>query len=241
MNGTVREWLDKFDGDYATARRELGELRTHGTEREALASAVRAEGLQRGAMDAFNAGSDWWNNACVNYMPPGEAATLYATGFREGADLLVDSAMESRCTRDTIIYPVVFLYRHYLELHLKLALELLRAVRGDDRPAPMTHNLGKLWRELRRELHARWPDAFARDAGKVDRCIEQFSDADPASTAFRYASKKDGTPSVAHLTHINIRKLKEVVTTAAETLEKYDNCLCIELDTLGDMASDWTP
>ncbi len=241
MNGTVREWLEKPDRDYTIAGRELRELRTHGTETEGIASAVRTEGLERRAMDAFNAGSDWWNNACVNYMPPRDAATLYAIGFREGADLLVDSAMESRWTLDTIIYPVVFLYRHYLELHLKLVLELLRAARGDDRPAPITHNLGQVWREVRRELRARWPDAFARDAGNVDRCIEQFSDADPASTAFRYPSKKDRTPSVGHLTHINIRKLKELVTSAAETLEKYDNCLGIELDMLRDMASDWTP
>jgi len=43
----------------------------------------------------------------------------YASGYLEAANLLVEKALETGQRTDTLIYPVAFLYRHYLELRLK--------------------------------------------------------------------------------------------------------------------------
>ena len=62
-------------------------------------------------------GSDWWNKACLTHFSDGW--WIYATGYKLGADLLVQYVTETHKNQDRLIYPIVFLYRQYLELRLK--------------------------------------------------------------------------------------------------------------------------
>ena len=59
---------------------------------------------------------DRHNNACLGWLPdPTEA---YILGFKSAADRLIKSLAEDRSLLDATIYPVVFLYRQYIELSL---------------------------------------------------------------------------------------------------------------------------
>jgi hypothetical protein len=44
---------------------------------------------------------------------------LYATGYLDAANLLVESVLETGRSRNPLCYPVAFLFRHYLEFRLK--------------------------------------------------------------------------------------------------------------------------
>ena len=90
--------------------------------------------------------SDWHNNACLNYMP--DHGTAYTEGYRRAADILINHIDESGRDQDFLVYPVLFLYRHHIELIIKqiigLALALTeepdkRQYKKDD------HNLNTLW------------------------------------------------------------------------------------------------
>ncbi len=62
----------------------------------------------------FGADSDWWHNACPNYAwNPWHA---YSTGYRCAADILVAFIDSSGREQDTLVYPIVFLYRSILNL-----------------------------------------------------------------------------------------------------------------------------
>lgn len=43
----------------------------------------------------------------------------YALAYKEGADRLVESLVENGYAHHKLVLPIIFLYRHYVELHLK--------------------------------------------------------------------------------------------------------------------------
>lgn len=73
----------------------------------------------------FTDAVDWQNNACTSGGWIIDPWDLYADGYREAADHLVERIVEGQSlTLDTIVYPIVFLYRQYLELRLKQLIPL---------------------------------------------------------------------------------------------------------------------
>src|SRR5665811_2493141 len=95
------------------------------SERFVNSSPTSSDGLQPEEMPGtpssgdqlFVSQEDWWNNACLNWCHDGW--TLYATGYREAADLLVRHIEQRGVDQDMLVYPVLFLYRQYLELEIK--------------------------------------------------------------------------------------------------------------------------
>ena len=57
---------------------------------------------------------DFLNNAFL-----GSNWIVYADGYMQAADNLVKQLLEDRHSQDFLVYPIIFLYRHYIELCLK--------------------------------------------------------------------------------------------------------------------------
>src|SRR5260370_16784696 len=57
----------------------------------------------------------WETNACLR----GATDYAYAEGYRLAARLIADHVIEKRWDTDFLVYPIVFLYRHNVELQLK--------------------------------------------------------------------------------------------------------------------------
>lgn len=90
--------------------------------------------------------SDWHNNACLNYMP--DHGTAYTEGYRRAADILINHIDESGRDQDFLVYPVLFLYRHHLELLIKQIIGLALALAEDPDKHQYKkddHNLNNLW------------------------------------------------------------------------------------------------
>ena len=66
--------------------------------------------------EVFASGEDWSMNASVNW---GGGWGLYAIGYKNAGDVLVERVVEDRGEADALVYPIVFCYRQYLELTLK--------------------------------------------------------------------------------------------------------------------------
>ena len=82
----------------------------------------------------------------------GEDRDIYAAGYKDAADALVGALAERKASLDSVVYPLVFLYRLVLELQLKLILPLARRLAGKEAVADHQHGLMPLWNELRRHL-----------------------------------------------------------------------------------------
>ena len=157
----------------------------------------------------FIQGDDWHNNAMLGWTHfPWD---IYAAGYKDAADALVRALAERRASLDSVVYPLVFLYRQGLELELKLILPLARRLAGKEAVADHQHGLMPLWNELRRHLQQLDPREDDKEVPALEDFIRQLDTVDPGSFAFRYPTTKKGEVSLPELRHVNVRHLSEVM------------------------------
>jgi hypothetical protein len=114
---------------------------------------------------------------------------LYVAGYFQAARALLEGPHD-KFFLQFAIYPVVFLYRHYLELEIKGVMmataELLK------KPLPdfgNDHAILSLWSKFKQMLPAEH-EAF-REAPNIERLLKQINDIDPKSMDTRYGLRRD--------------------------------------------------
>lgn len=159
----------------------------------------------------------WWHNACLNFLP--DKWDLYATGYKLAGDLLVEHTKNTRSDQDPLVYPIVFLYRQYLELRLKELIKIGSQYLDISQKIPTHHRINDLWKKCKKILEKIPPDNPKNDLDVVEACINQFSETDPSSMAFRYPTDKKGSPSISSLKYINLRILSKVIDRVGSLLD----------------------
>ncbi len=167
--------------------------------------------------DLFNGEGHRWEFACLNFSP--DQWDLYAYGYKRAADLLVEHVKHTGEDQDTLVYPIVFSYRQYLELRLKQLIMKGNQLLGISEQFPNTHDINKLWRLCRRILEKVWPEGLPEDLDTVEECIDQLWRKDPGSMAFRYPTDTAGRPSLAGLRQINLANMSTVMDKISSLLE----------------------
>jgi hypothetical protein len=165
----------------------------------------------------FKGDDDWWHNACLNFLP--DQWGMYADGYKRAGDLLVEYVKNAHRDQDILVFPIVFLYRQYIELRVKEIIRDGNQLLGIPESFPKHHKIDELWRECRKILEKLWPEGPTDDLDAVEECIQQFSQKDPSSMAFRYPTDKHGNRSLPDLRHINLRNLSDVIDRIASLLD----------------------
>lgn len=185
----------------------------------------------------FRSDVDWWHNAVLSNLDSGWA--LYAEGYKIAADVLVERVKHDRSEADFLVFPIVFLYRQYLELRLKEIIRDGSRLLDSPQRLPKDHRLDKLWSKCRRILEQVWPEGPAEHLDAVEECIHEFSRVDPTSTAFRYPTDADGKPSLPGSRHINLRNLSEVMARIGTLLDGASIGLSVYLDHKHEMEAEY--
>lgn len=181
----------------------------------------------------IQSGIDWQHNACVDCYTP--TLGSYAAKFKDAADVLVRQAAAGDATLDSVIIPIVFLYRHYLELTLKEIIRFGREVVGTGKGYPTNeHDLTKLWKETLSLLTQHYGPQVPPETANITPCIEDLHAYDPRSFSFRYPTDKHGQPYLKEVRHINIRNLYEVM----ERLASFLDCIATDLGAAYDHMRD---
>jgi hypothetical protein len=155
-------------------------------------------------------------NACLHFGA--EGTQLYAYGYKRAAEVLVEYALHKRMELDTLVYPILFLYRQCIELQLKSLIRNGSILLETPRQAPTTHDLGRLWIQCKKILE----NIFEEDQSsinKIETIVLQLSEADPYSQAFRYPKDKKGNELLAGITHINLRAISDVLGEVVSLLD----------------------
>ena len=186
----------------------------------------------------FIEAEDWRMNACLNsYSDPTE---LYIAGYKEAADLLVESVATRKGTADSLIFTIVFLYRHYLELRLKSLLHDGNILLNIHYQQKSEHQLSKLWLEAREILVKLFPNEEGTQLKAMDSLIEQFKTVDPRSTSFRYPKDFERKNSLKlDSLRVNLLNLAEVVEAMSTILEGSALAISAYQENKNDMQSDW--
>jgi hypothetical protein len=181
---------------------------------------------------------DWKLNACISHW--GEVGYPYKSGFRKAALKLAEEVCARPIDQDLMIYPIVYLYRHHVELVLKDifrhgAALLDHVPTAEEEKALGRHDLIPLWDMVRPQLspicnlegEAELP---AEDIEGVTSYVQQIWQRDPDGQRFRYATIKQKKPNAPKGTIEHRRSLDEDLTLVnirlfAIHLEKLANYL----------------
>lgn len=157
----------------------------------------------------FEPQDDWWHNACLNYSH--EQWTLYAIGYKEAADLLVQRVEQTRFDQDVLVYPVLFLYRYFLELSMKNIILQGQRLARNERIVPKHHNIGELWKHCDAILLKVLEGELDEERRNVGCLVAEFTAVDAQSTSFRYPENLKGSPSLPGVSLINLRHVRDVI------------------------------
>jgi hypothetical protein len=157
--------------------------------------------------------------SCVNWdRDPWDG---FAWGYKEGADALVEECKRHPAKLDTLVYPVVFLYRHYFELRLKILHRELCEL--NEKPWSLkdsNHKLRPRWDKVRALLEEAFPADDKTHLDKISNVILDFDQLDPDSCTFRYPEDKGGKALLSPaMESINVVHLKDELDPVINLLE----------------------
>lgn len=138
----------------------------------------------------------------------GLPADAYAHGYRIAAEVLSEHARKGPGEETFLFYPIIFLYRHHVELMLKNLIVTfnepgLRSITGSQELGAehlgnlRTHSLQALWDRLRPMVCALGDRVIRSEIIEgISFYIQQLNEIDPQSVNFRYATKAAETKGI---------------------------------------------
>jgi hypothetical protein len=182
------------EAEFATFAYVQQYLRWHGPRSEEL---TNIDQLVRAGGESVKFGSPTsWN--------------LYVEGYFTAARELLEGPHDAFFLLFAI-YPVLFLYRHYIELELKgvmMAASKLLQVRHPDFSAD--HDILSLWSKFKTMLPS--GHEALKNAANIERILKEMHLIDPRSVDTRYALKRNLiNPSVPAPIEINVNNLRDTM------------------------------
>jgi hypothetical protein len=142
-------------------------------------------------------------------------------GYRHIADLAVDESENTPHLRHNLIYPIVFAYRHSLELALKQLLEDYGHF-AEQEPEFREHSLAKIWPRCRELIEHFNPGTDPAPLEILEQLVDEFTQVDPGSYFFRYASDTRGKMLDLKISCIDLLELRKVMAGIHNFLECVD-------------------
>ena len=171
-------------------------------------------------MEIFRADHDMRFNAVIDYCT--SVGDFHAEGFKRAVERLLRYTLDDidhvSFDRDTLILPILTLFRHYLELRFKEIIVSGNRLVGAPACWPWGHDLGQLWDRCRRICEAVLSSDLADALDLVGRCVDEFVTLDPKCENFRYPLDSKGQRPTQHLV-IGLNNLADVVEKVSTLLD----------------------
>ncbi len=148
---------------------------------------------------------------------PDRTWRTYAMGFKEAADVLVDQVVT--IPADFLILPIGFLYRHYVELQLKMIAAYAHHLLDEPAIIPRKHDLTVLWSKAREVCERAQLGDTADWFERIDSFVSHFNKLDSRGQAFRYPTDSSGAPTLREYDTIDIRDLAAAAKEGADLLD----------------------
>jgi len=163
-----------------------------------------------------------WMNACLNILGREEKYFIYASGYREAAELVFQNLDSGARHHDILVYPIVFLFRQSIELLLKDIIMTCYKIVPVKHGYPKHHSLEKLWNEAKASLVKIQIDLKGDDVLAFENLLMEFENVDPFSSAFRYPEDKNKNESLPGLDKLNLTNFMSAATKMYEFLNGLD-------------------
>ena len=130
-----------------------------------------------------------YNVARVNQWFGVDRNFIYLGVYRRAAELLIQHALENGANQHSLVYPIIFLFQHHLELSLKRIIRrspklLDHELTSKEREHLKSHRLDLLWQDLRPMIagifeSVHWDPPASTDLEGVDDYILKLSTVNP--------------------------------------------------------------
>jgi hypothetical protein len=143
----------------------------------------------------------------------------YIHGYANAARAVYETATRNRESPEYTVWPLVYLWRHHLELALKAIIQL-----DGSKPEHM-HNLVILWTKAKPLIQACGGDE--PEVSIVEEILLELQAVDPRADGWRYPTTgKDGAPSFKRgPEEVNLFRLQQ----AMEEVSTYLDCVLTEM------------
>ncbi|MBE9048748.1 hypothetical protein IQ255_30965 [Pleurocapsales cyanobacterium LEGE 10410] len=178
--------------------------------------------------DLLKLGDDWTNFAQLDF--PADREVIYSEGYKEAANLIASHLQADRMKIDLLIYPLVFLYRHHVELSLKSIIISGNKLLDRQNQNLHHHKIDVLWIEVKDIITEIWSD-HSDDIDAVENIISQLASIDPGSFSFRYHEDKIGNSTISALKSLDINNFKIVMDSLSNFLGGVSDAISDYLDT----------
>jgi len=138
-----------------------------------------------------------------------------AQQYYDAANILVEAIKRNQWEDFKLAYPVLYLYRHFLELMLKAII---------DSQTRNQHDIGELTSEVEALVQARYGQTLPY---WIRTWLMEFAERDSRSTAYRYGEYYDKSlkawVSVAGEEHVELRNLQSAMEVTYSVLNRLLN------------------
>ncbi|HST37381.1 MAG TPA: hypothetical protein VLK25_12230 [Allosphingosinicella sp.] len=152
----------------------------------------------------------WQDNAYLDRNGHGRLVMMM-TGYKEGADLMVKRTLDDSRKRDSLVFPIVFNYRQFIELSLKYLIATYGHTVGIQANWK-DHELAILWQEFIKVLRGYGHRDFNEGDQAAAQVVAEFAKVDPQSFSYRYPVDKKGRPIPLRHDELNLAQLAAVMT-----------------------------
>jgi hypothetical protein len=168
---------------------------------------------------------------------------IFAEGYHRAARRVAEALLGQGHFPDYEAYPVVFLYRHALELNLKnivykaALLSAFHRMSDIDGTLYNNHKLPPLASRAAQVLQKLFPEdpGIRSIADDLKSVTQDFSEIDESSFAYRYPMQKDGSPVVAQTQNVDLAGLSSRMNGILDRLEVLDFGLDLETEEAQDI------
>ena len=173
---------------------------------------------------------------------PMDGIKIYARGYAKAASLAASQFLSNSNNPDYDGYPIVFLYRHSLELYLKgLYYQLTKIAKYENiniisLNVVTKHKLILFSEALYKASKAVFPDndALHNEFQKIMTIAKEFEEIDKDSYSFRYPTDTKGNYSTSPHQIVNIEAVSSTMNKLFQNLEIID----FGFDVTEDMAQE---
>ena len=163
----------------------------------------------------------------------------YALAYKDAADSLASLVDVPEGPLSRLAVPMMFLYRHHVELHLKSLLSDAGELLDDPQSIPPAHYLLTLWKRVRALLLKISSNSDGAWFVRADGIVEALDAIDPGSFAFRYPVDKPGAPSIAGGLEVDPTNVRVVIDELHTLLDGASALIDVYMGIKAERASEY--
>lgn len=172
---------------------------------------------------AFLPSGDWSRDAYIDESAYIRRGAL-VLGYKSAGDKLVEFALSDALELNTLIYPIIFCYRHYLELSIKWMIEV-HGLKIGAKPIVKSHDLRECWLKLKNMFDEYSLPDEDNYTEIVERIIFEFDHIDQNNINFRYHKDNNFEDIEIPAQSIDIGNLRSVINCVENYFSGIDGYL----------------